>query len=376
MRYRIRSAGCTSLWRGCGSPPRPREIADQARIGTNVCSALLRRLMQRGSVAVDGGTPRRRQYYLTERMYNIYYLLRRRGDESRVVDALIAFMASYYTESELLTLGVGLARDSKDADAYVRELAHAAFRSLIERLKSDPIILELLTADEVVDHFGADEIPGITWLMAAALLDRAGTVADEGGTNEALAAYDEVIHRFEASDSRRVKATVASAMTLKGLLLQGTGRPEDALFVYDEIIQKFGDTHGLRFTSATNVALQQKCFVLADMGRPTEALEVLDGLTDRLKVCADDGLFAPDIFVLRAVSQIMIDPDESGLAALEKALDYARTFESSASSPVVAHALAIKQFLLASTGRAISASEVEDPTDLRRDHRRTDTVNH
>jgi hypothetical protein len=62
------------LWK----PSTAREIADLARLDTNKCSALLKRLEGRGAVTAEGGTPRRRQYYLTERLYNVYYLLRRR----------------------------------------------------------------------------------------------------------------------------------------------------------------------------------------------------------------------------------------------------------------------------------------------------------
>ena len=61
------------LWK----PAATKEIADLARLDTNRCSALLGRLVQRGAVTVTGGTAWRRQYYLTERLYNIYYLLRR-----------------------------------------------------------------------------------------------------------------------------------------------------------------------------------------------------------------------------------------------------------------------------------------------------------
>ena len=80
------------LWK----PATTREVADQARIGTSQCSAQLRRLIARRAVKVAGGIPRRKQYYLVERMYNIYYLLRR-GDPGRVVEALLRFMVSFYS---------------------------------------------------------------------------------------------------------------------------------------------------------------------------------------------------------------------------------------------------------------------------------------
>ena len=68
---------------------------------TSKCSAQLRRLMGRGVVLDTGGTVRRRQYYVSERLYNIYYLLRRsRGAESRVA-ALVQFMSAYYSAPAL-----------------------------------------------------------------------------------------------------------------------------------------------------------------------------------------------------------------------------------------------------------------------------------
>ena len=78
------------LWK----PANTREIAERARLASSTCSAQLKRLIGRGVVSDEGGTPRRKQYYLVERLYNIYYLLRRRGSDP-VVQALIRFMASF-----------------------------------------------------------------------------------------------------------------------------------------------------------------------------------------------------------------------------------------------------------------------------------------
>ena len=78
------------LWK----PATTREIADRARLGSSTCSAQLKRLIDRGVVTEAGGTSRRKQYYLVERMYNIYYLLRR-GSTNGILRALIRFMASF-----------------------------------------------------------------------------------------------------------------------------------------------------------------------------------------------------------------------------------------------------------------------------------------
>ena len=84
------------LWK----PATTREIANLARLDTSQCSALLQRLIERGVVEEKGGTPRRKRYYLTERLYNIYYLLRN-GESRKVVQALIQFMVAFYSNDEL-----------------------------------------------------------------------------------------------------------------------------------------------------------------------------------------------------------------------------------------------------------------------------------
>lgn len=85
------------LWR----PATAREVAEQARLPTNNCSALLGRLVDRGAVLIAGGEPRRKQYYIAERMYNIYYLLRMGRGSDRLVEALVRFMRTFYSRSEL-----------------------------------------------------------------------------------------------------------------------------------------------------------------------------------------------------------------------------------------------------------------------------------
>ena len=58
-------------------PATARNIADRARLNSSKCSAQLARLIERGVVEVTGGSQRRKRYYLAERLYNIYYLMRR-----------------------------------------------------------------------------------------------------------------------------------------------------------------------------------------------------------------------------------------------------------------------------------------------------------
>ena len=77
-------------------PATAKEVAAVARTTTNKTSSLLRRLVRRGVVTSEGESPRRKMYRLSERLYNIYYLLRRGGGTQDTVEALINFMIAWY----------------------------------------------------------------------------------------------------------------------------------------------------------------------------------------------------------------------------------------------------------------------------------------
>ena len=197
------------LWK----PATAREVAQLARVDVHKCSAQLNRLVDRGAVTIEGGTARRRQYYLTERMYNIYYLLRRPSGESQVVEALIRFMASYYAPADLVSIGVGMVRDSDGANPWLRELQHAAFKMLVDLSEFDTLDVAVPIAD--------------------VLLAEARTLAGEGNIQPALDRYDEVIHKFGGSNEPEMMTAEAVALIRKGVLLCRLGRIDEGWASYD-----------------------------------------------------------------------------------------------------------------------------------------------
>ena len=80
------------LW----NPSTAKEIAEIARLNVNTTSALLKRLASRGKVIVEEEEKRKRWYSISEGIYNIYYLMRRRGGPSARVKAAVRFMTSLY----------------------------------------------------------------------------------------------------------------------------------------------------------------------------------------------------------------------------------------------------------------------------------------
>ena len=84
------------LWQ----PSSTGEIAARAHMDVRTVSTLLGRLVNRGAVTVEG-SGKKRLYVAAERLYSIYYKLRRERDEASVVRNLVLFLVVFYTDDAL-----------------------------------------------------------------------------------------------------------------------------------------------------------------------------------------------------------------------------------------------------------------------------------
>ena len=96
------------LWK----PSTAREVSEAARIDVNKSSAYLKRLLSKGAVVEVDKEGRRKWYQLAERMYNIYHLMRRRGEPSSRVHALVDFMVHFYPDEELAQTAAAIAAET------------------------------------------------------------------------------------------------------------------------------------------------------------------------------------------------------------------------------------------------------------------------
>ena len=142
------------LWK----PATTKEIADRSRVKPSPCSAQLTRLVERGIVEVAGGTARRKQYYLTQRLYNIYYLLRRPRGPDRLVEALIRFMEAFYAPHELRDIGVGMAREADNFDGEMRFIEHTLIEKASFELEHHRYEAAIRTAGLVLEQCRAESL--------------------------------------------------------------------------------------------------------------------------------------------------------------------------------------------------------------------------
>ena len=278
------------LWK----PALTKEIAERARLETSKCSAQLMRLVERGAVLVAGGSARRKQYYLSERMYNIYYLLRR-GQE-RLVEVLIRFMAAYYSPSELHDIGSRIAREIVDATPVMRPLYQSASQKLLalaeksarklvmrgyQRWQQGRAEDALDAYDQVVRKFGHSEVPGLRVAVAMALVNKGVSLGALNRLKEALTACDEVLHRFAESDVPDLQECVARALVSKSAALVELNRLEEALAACDEVLHRFAESEVPELLAAVAGALVNKGIALGALDRSEEALAVFDQVLHR-----------------------------------------------------------------------------------------------
>ena len=294
-----------TLWK----PATTREIADHARLETSTCSAQLARLVERGVVRVAGGSARRKQYYLTERLYNIYYLLRRRRGPDRLVKALIHFMESYYSPHELKDISARMVHDTGGLGAEMQSLHRIALAGLMELPSLAEYRDELLAmmpagfvsvsgqgsapadvAQTTAAGMRADDdraersqgSPGESAERAAReLFEKTAALNVRNRAEDTMEACDEVIRCFGESEIPAVLVWVAKALVNKGAVLGDLNRLQDALEASDEVVRRFGESETPTLLDSVATALVNRGGALVALNRPQDALEVCDEVIRR-----------------------------------------------------------------------------------------------
>ena len=294
-----------TLWK----PATTREIADHARLETSTCSAQLARLVERGVVRVAGGSARRKQYYLTERLYNIYYLLRRRRGPDRLVKALIHFMESYYSPPELKDISARMVHDTGGLGAEMQSLHRIALAGLMELPSLAEYRDELLAmmpagfvsvsgqgsapadvAQTTAAGMRADDdraersqgSPGESAERAAReLFETTAALNVRNRAEDTMEACDEVIRRFGESEIPAVLVWVAKALVNKGAVLGDLNRLQDALEASDEVVRRFGESETPTLLDSVATALGNRGGALVALKRPQDALEAYDEVVRR-----------------------------------------------------------------------------------------------
>ena len=257
------------LWQ----PSTTGEIAARTRMDIRAVSALLGRLVERGAVLVEG-SGRKRMYSATERLYSIYYKLRRERDEATVVRNLIHFMATFYKETEL--------------DEWARSLALEAMRwpaihEGIKRASAESTRIGSIFLGEAwqdTEH-ASDQITATDRERVKQLFDEIRAATDDGDFEKVIEIADQAIASRPAGSPRSQEPLVALTLSAKGAAHANLGNFKASIAAWDETIARFGDRDAPKFQLPVANALFNRGIVQTQLGDSDAAIADYDEVVKR-----------------------------------------------------------------------------------------------
>ena len=398
-----------TLWK----PATTREISDQARIDTSKCSAQLTRLVDRGAVQTAGGSARRKQYYLTERLYNIYYLLRRSRSLDRLVEALIRFMESYYSPSELMDIGARIIREAESFTNEMQSLSQAALSQLVELpalaryrdrllvmkfqyfkelqniVEPNPAVstsagiaapdhdlaprdvVELVSSDLELDRGRADRLRETADESAEqigkTLHETAVGLIDQSRWEEALDACDEMMRRFGEGEVTTSLKWAARSLVTKGAILARMNRPLEALAAWDEVVSRFGQSGTPILSESVAKAIFNKGVTLDEMNRPKDALDAWEAVIGQFGQTESPELLEVVAMALasKASTLVAMDRPQDALETCDEAVEHFEQSDSPIILQSVAASLSLKGSVLLGLNRLQEAIDAWEEVTVR-----------
>ena len=263
-------------------------------LDTPAVSSQLTRLEKTGyvePVALSKRGKGRSGYQVSERFFNIWYLMRngpRRARQS--IRFLTTFLQSCFSTTECQSLAraalddresdpghtLALASSLRDGRLRHRLLDQASARSneagqaneyvaLIDGLRNEGrrerqagqadramvgAEAEIRADDELIAQHGGSVNPTLREQVARALVSKGIRLGALDHSEQAVEVYNEVDARFGAATEPALREQVARALFNKGFRLGALGRSEQEVEVYNEVVARFG--------AATEPALREQ----------------------------------------------------------------------------------------------------------------------
>ena len=307
-------------------------VGEVTGLDTAAVSSHLSRLERLGyaeTVTLNRRGRGRNGYQVSERFFNIWYLMRNGPRRlRRRIRFLTVFLQSCFAVSERRTIADRVLAEGCDDPGYALALASSVdgrvlrsrlleyaearstllgttneYASLIRELRDvddeSPRVRQvpsnrpeeaLAAYDAVVKRFGQSSEPTLRARVAGALVKKGNSLGRLGRSEEALAAYDAVVERFGESSEPALHEQIARALFNKGYSLGELGRSEEALAVYDVVVERFGESPEPTLRERVAGALVNKGNRLGELGRSEEALAAYDAVVKRFGESAEPTL--------------------------------------------------------------------------------------
>lgn len=321
------------LWQ----PSSTSEIAARARMDVRSVSSLLGRLIDRDMVK-DHGTGRKRLYSAAERLYSIYYKIRRERGEAAIVHYLIRFMAVFYTKQELITMADTLRIEAAEfptiregLDRARAEIPHFDYlydQAVSTVAEPEPSDLGIQNPSQsglsqrqqllfrvgpkwaegnllylrghfdaaipvyvsIVEEFGSIKIPDVEIVVAMASLSIGHIYERKGDYDSAIASYDEMIEQFGNSKEPRVRICVATTMLNKSRSESSLGDPNAAIATTEAIVNRFENSRDPHIRKVVAEAIHNNGMLKGELGKNEEEIALYEEVVDRFGEDPKDGI--------------------------------------------------------------------------------------
>ena len=373
-----------ALWQ----PSSTSEIARRCRRDIRTVSAMLGRLVNRGAVTIEGSGKKRR-YAATERLYSIYYILRRQRDEAAVIQNLIRFMAAFYHGTELQRTIIMLSSEARSepsirvgierACAVDRQVSEFFSSTLQDHTKQVAIARNLFdrslghfmsgehdaaseVCSELIERFGRSTVPAIQEAVAVAQFNYGLSLRRKDRFADAIEVYDELVVRYAQSQVAEVQEAAAGALVDKGLTLGREGRFAEEIETYDELVDRFGHSSVAGIQEHVAHALFHKGETLARQERLSDVSDVCNEIVERFGDSQDRyvlGHVANALFI-KGVTLGQVDRFEEAIEVYDELVERYGDSKVSRSQEHVARALLNKGQTLGRAERISEAIAVYD----------------
>ena len=353
------------LWQ----PSTAGEIAARARMDIRKVSALLGRLVERSAISASG-RGNRRYYAATQRLYSIYYKLRREHNEAAIVRSLVQFMVVFYRDEEVAdildqaladgALSPTVARELKGAIAAEKPASEAEAGTTLAtsvggqpstpdnqlarqlgQIDSPKLNVQAATAllnkglmqssldqpevavgtyDELVRRFGHSDDPQLRVSVAMALLNKGQTLGMLDQSEAAVRVCDELVWRFGQSEDPELRVSVATALFYKGVAQGRLSQAEIAIQSYDELMRRFGESDNPQLRVQVAKALLNKGVAQGRLNQPEAAVQVYDELIRRFSRSDDPELNMSVAMALlnKGIARVRLDQPEAAVRAYDE----------------------------------------------------------
>ena len=354
-----------ALWK----PSTASQVSVIARLSASHCSALLKRLVDRGEVIRSGGIPRRREYYLAERMYNIYYLLRRGRGTNQVVEALVRFMTAFYSRSELVNIFQRITAEASSVEGAMREMLEKALELLPATtgpaggtIGLQAVFGKQAASSSVKVKKGRVRFPDSRESKAGELAARARDLLHNQEYDKAIAACDAIEILLRGVRTTGSTRQAADALSAKSVALAQMGRADEAVVVCDEILNRYGGDDAAHMGKAISTVLANKVTLLGRLKRPQEVLAASESFAERYDQADSPATDKQRSQVLfnRGVALVEVGQPSRARAVFEEVIERFGPSNSDEVYEPVARALVGKSGLLEAQGLAVAACDVYD----------------